>query len=63
MDIAIVCDAIGCNRPADWAYIGQGDDLYLCEFHGGAEPVDGWARIPERPTPRGIRDTPGGCAY
>lgn len=39
------CDAIGCDRVADWAYIGEGGDLYLCEFHGGTDVVSGWTRI------------------
>jgi hypothetical protein len=43
------CDAIGCERPADWAYIGEGGDLYLCEFHGGNEDIAGWHRIGPQP--------------
>lgn len=39
------CDALGCNRLADLAYIGEGGDLYLCDFHGGAGDVEGWVRI------------------
>lgn len=41
------CDANDCDRLADWAYIGEGGDLYLCSFHGGSEPVEGWTRIGE----------------
>ena len=40
-----VCEAIGCERPADWAFIGEGGDMFLCEFHGGSEDVPGWTRI------------------
>lgn len=39
------CEAIGCDNPADWAYIGEGGDMFLCEFHGGKGEVDGWVRI------------------
>lgn len=42
-----VCDAIGCESLADWAYISEGGDLYLCSFHGGTEPVEGWVWIGE----------------
>lgn len=42
---AFYCDAAGCERLADLAYIGEGGDLYLCDFHGGAGEVDGWKRI------------------
>lgn len=41
------CDANGCDRLADWAYIGEAGDLYLCAFHGGKEPVEGWVWIGE----------------
>lgn len=46
------CDARGCDNPADLAYIGEGGDLYLCDFHGGAGEVEGWTRIPESTTDR-----------
>ena len=39
------CDARGCERLADLAFIGEGGDLYLCDFHGGAGEVEGWRRI------------------
>jgi hypothetical protein len=39
------CDAQGCQSVADWAYIGESGDLYLCEFHGGAGEAPGWTRI------------------
>lgn len=39
------CEATGCERLADWAYIGEGGDLYLCEFHAGTGDAPGWARI------------------
>jgi hypothetical protein len=42
-----VCDAVGCTALADWAYIGEGGDLYLCSLHGGKEPVEGWQWIGE----------------
>ena len=35
------CGAVGCDRPADWAFA----DLFLCSFHGGEEPVEGWTRV------------------
>jgi hypothetical protein len=41
------CEARHCDNLADWAYIGEGGDLYLCRVHGGTEPVDGWAWIGE----------------
>lgn len=41
----IMCEAIGCHRPADWAFIGEGWGLSVCDFHGGSEPAAGWARI------------------
>lgn len=41
------CNAKECDRPADWAYIGESGDLYLCSFHGGTEPVEGWVWIGE----------------
>jgi len=44
-DPPFICDALGCDRPADWAYIGESGDMFLCEFHGGAGDVDGWTRI------------------
>lgn len=43
----LLCDANGCENLADWAYIGEGGDLYLCRFHGGEEPVEGWTWIGE----------------
>jgi hypothetical protein len=42
-----ICDAIDCETPAEWAYIGEGGDLYLCAFHGGTEQVEGWTWIGE----------------
>lgn len=41
------CEAKGCDRCADWAYIGEGGDLYLCVLHAGKEPVEGWTWIGE----------------
>jgi len=41
-----MCDASGCGRLADWAYIGESGDLYLCDVHGGpVDDVPGWVRI------------------
>lgn len=40
-----MCEAIDCERPADWAHADQFGAMYLCEFHGGAINVEGWARI------------------
>ena len=45
IDPLLICDALNCERPADWAYIGEGGDMYLCEFHGGPGDVEGWTRI------------------
>lgn len=39
------CEAIGCERPADWAHVDQFGAMYLCEFHGGAINIEGWTRI------------------
>lgn len=39
------CEANDCTNPADWAFIGDGGDLYLCVRHGGLEPVPGWTWI------------------
>jgi hypothetical protein len=39
------CEARGCERLADWAFIGEGNQIFICEYHGGTEPVDGWTRI------------------
>ncbi len=41
------CEAQGCESLADWAYIGESGDLYLCVRHGGEEPVEGWVWIGE----------------
>lgn len=40
-----MCEANGCDRLADWAYIGEGGDLFICDFHGGVALIDGWTRI------------------
>jgi hypothetical protein len=40
-----ICEALGCERPADWAYIGECGDMFLCEIHGGTEPDIRWVRI------------------
>lgn len=40
-----MCEARGCCRRADWAYIGEGGDMFLCDFHGGTDEVEGWTRI------------------
>lgn len=39
------CDITDCDRLADWAYIGESGDLYLCEFHGGSGDAEQWTRI------------------
>jgi hypothetical protein len=39
------CDARGCDRPADWAYIGEAGDLYVCRFHKGAACSPHWTEI------------------
>jgi hypothetical protein len=31
-----ICDARGCDQQAEWAYIGEAGDLYVCRFHKGA---------------------------
>ena len=42
-----VCDAIGCERLADWHYRDQFGTLQLCVLHGGAEQIEGWEWIGE----------------
>jgi hypothetical protein len=40
------CDAIGCTRLADWAYVGPGEPLNLCRFHGGnGADIEDWIRV------------------
>lgn len=41
------CDVTECGRLADWAYIGEGGDLYLCLLHASEETA-GWQWIGER---------------
>lgn len=41
------CEATGCVRLADWAYVGAGGDMYVCSLCGGTEAVDGWQWIGE----------------
>ena len=45
------CEANGCSRSADLAFIGEGGDLYLCVFHGGAGDIEGWTWIGSEPNP------------
>lgn len=52
-EVQFFCDALGCEEPADWAFIGEGGDLFICAFHGGDEPVEGWQRIDRCGTARG----------
>lgn len=54
------CDATGCDQLADIAYIGEGGDLYLCDFHAGIGEVGGWKRIYR--CDYGYEDCAGGAA-
>jgi hypothetical protein len=43
-----LCDAIGCTRLADWSYVGPGEPLNLCKFHGGNEDgIPMWIKVSE----------------
>jgi hypothetical protein len=37
------CDVRDCDRRADYAYIGESGDFYLCEYHFHTNPH--WRRI------------------
>jgi hypothetical protein len=49
------CDALGCDRPAGYAFIyGERVELALCERHGGTDSdIPGWLLIPRRDTADG----------
>jgi hypothetical protein len=55
----IHCEAVGCERPADWVYTGE-SNVYLCGFHGDPRyrrrGEVGWTRIQEQIMDRGARD-------
>jgi hypothetical protein len=44
----LICDVHGCDALADWAYIGECGDMFLCAFHGGHDAVEGWVWIGEQ---------------
>ena len=50
------CEANGCSRSADLAFIGEGGDLYLCVFHGGAGDIEGWTWIGSEPNPTDVAE-------